>query len=96
VSCQRRHDLGSRALLVERREEILAIAAPHHGRRVRVSGSVACGQAKPDSDIDFLVDAVRRFRWCVAGVGSVLLVPELLTKPLRDDATGNSGSWAGC
>jgi predicted nucleic acid-binding protein len=24
----------------------------------------------------------------VAGIGSVLLVPELLTKPLRDDATG--------
>jgi len=44
------------AMVGERREEILAIAARHHGRRVRISGSVARGQATPDSDIDFLVD----------------------------------------
>lgn len=44
------------AVLGERREEILAIVARHHGRRVRVFGSVARGQATPDSDIDFLVD----------------------------------------
>ena len=44
------------AMLGEHREEILAIAARHHGRRVRIFGSVARGQAKADSDIDFLVD----------------------------------------
>src|SRR5580700_2546970 len=44
------------AMLGEHREEILAIAARHHGRRVRIFGSVARGQATPDSDIDFLVD----------------------------------------
>jgi predicted nucleotidyltransferase len=44
------------ALLVEHRKEILAIAARHHGRRVRIFGSVARGRANPDSDIDFLVD----------------------------------------
>src|SRR5579872_6794715 len=45
-----------RAMLGEHREEILAIAARHHGRRVRIFGSVARGQATPHSDIDFLVD----------------------------------------
>ena len=44
------------AMLGERREAILAIVARHHGRRVRIFGSVARGQATPDSDIDFLVD----------------------------------------
>jgi uncharacterized protein len=44
------------AMLAEHREEILAIAARHHGRRVRIFGSVARDQATPDSDIDFLVD----------------------------------------
>lgn len=43
-------------MLGEHREEILAIVARHHGRRVRIFGSVARGQVTPDSDIDFLVD----------------------------------------
>ena len=43
-------------VLNERREEILRVAARHGARNVRVFGSVARGDAKPDSDIDFLVD----------------------------------------
>jgi predicted nucleotidyltransferase/DNA-binding XRE family transcriptional regulator len=39
-----------------RREEILRIAAAHGARNVRVFGSVARGEAGPDSDVDFLVD----------------------------------------
>ncbi len=39
-----------------RRGEILAIAAKHGARNVRVFGSVACGYAGPDSDVDFLVE----------------------------------------
>src|SRR6266536_2979686 len=42
--------------LRQRREEILRIAAAHGASNVRVFGSVARGQARPDSDIDFLVD----------------------------------------
>jgi predicted nucleotidyltransferase len=45
-----------RDLLEERREQILAAAARHHGRRVRVFGSVARGKERTDSDIDLLVD----------------------------------------
>ncbi len=39
-----------------RREEILRIAAAHGARNVRVFGSVARGDAAPESDVDFLVD----------------------------------------
>lgn len=38
------------------REEILSVARRRHVSRVRVFGSVARGDARPDSDVDFLVD----------------------------------------
>ena len=44
------------ALLQQKREEILRIAAQHGARNVRVFGSVARGDAGPESDIDFLVE----------------------------------------
>lgn len=42
--------------LRRRREEILAIAARHGARNVRVFGSIARGDCGPDSDIDFVVE----------------------------------------
>jgi hypothetical protein len=45
------------ALVAEKREEILRIAARHGAHNVRVFGSVARGEALPESDVDFLVDA---------------------------------------
>ena len=42
--------------LRSRREEILSIAAARGARNVRVFGSVARGQAGPESDVDFLVE----------------------------------------
>ncbi len=44
------------ALLRARREEILQIAARYGASNVRVFGSVARGEAGPESDIDLLVD----------------------------------------
>ena len=41
----------------EKRDEICAIAAKHGAYNVRIFGSVVRGQAGPDSDIDFLIDA---------------------------------------
>jgi predicted nucleotidyltransferase len=43
-------------LIKDRREEILRTAARHGAHNVRVFGSVVRGEARPDSDVDFLVD----------------------------------------
>ena len=42
--------------LVSNREHILAIAARHGARNVRVFGSVARGEDGPQSDVDLLVE----------------------------------------
>ena len=42
--------------LTTRRDEILRLAALHGARNVRVFGSVARGDARPDSDVDLLVE----------------------------------------
>jgi predicted nucleotidyltransferase len=47
------------ALLKQKREEILRLAKRHGARNVRIFGSVARGDAGPDSDIDFLVEMPR-------------------------------------
>jgi len=43
--------------LYEKRNDIRAIAAKHGAYNIRIFGSVVRGEAGPDSDIDFLVDA---------------------------------------
>lgn len=43
-------------LVQQKREEILAIAAQHGASNIRIFGSVARGEAKENSDIDFLVE----------------------------------------
>ncbi|HEX2819492.1 MAG TPA: nucleotidyltransferase family protein [Streptosporangiaceae bacterium] len=45
-----------RVLVESRREQVRAIAARHHASRVRLFGSAARGDDRPDSDIDLLVD----------------------------------------
>ena len=48
--------MDAEQLLQSRRKEIMQIAARHGAYNVRVFGSVARGEARPDSDIDFLVN----------------------------------------
>jgi predicted nucleotidyltransferase len=48
--------LGIDDLLKDKRDEILRIAAEHGASNVRVFGSVARGEAGPDSDVDLLVE----------------------------------------
>ena len=42
--------------LKTKRGEVLRIAGKHGARNVRVFGSVARGEARPNSDVDFLVE----------------------------------------
>ena len=42
--------------LQQKRGDILRLAARYGARNVRIFGSVARGEARPDSDVDFLVD----------------------------------------
>jgi uncharacterized protein len=48
--------MGIEELLGSKRGEILRIAATHGAHNVRVFGSAARGDAREDSDIDFLVE----------------------------------------
>ena len=43
-------------ILVEKREEILRIAAKHGVGRIRVFGSAARGESRLESDLDLLVE----------------------------------------
>jgi predicted nucleotidyltransferase len=42
--------------LLDKRDEIQAVASRYGASRLRVFGSVARGEARPDSDLDLLVD----------------------------------------
>ena len=48
--------MGIEELLKIKRKEILQIVARHGAKNVRVFGSVARGEAGPESDVDFLVE----------------------------------------
>lgn len=48
--------MDAQTLLKTRREEILKIAARNGAMNVRVFGSMARGDNRPESDIDFLVN----------------------------------------
>jgi uncharacterized protein len=48
--------MGAKELLKDKREDILRLAAKYGVSNVRIFGSVARGQAGPESDIDFLID----------------------------------------
>jgi uncharacterized protein len=48
--------MGVDEILRDKREEIFRIAAKHGVTKISVFGSVARGEARPDSDVDFLVE----------------------------------------
>jgi len=71
-----RTGLGVDDLLKDRREDILRLARKHGAYNVRVFGSVARGEARSDSDIDFLVDGLEYCAW--GGGGLLMELQELL------------------
>jgi len=48
--------MASDEILRKNRQQILAIAKKYGAYNVRIFGSLARGEARPDSDIDFLVE----------------------------------------
>jgi hypothetical protein len=57
----------------QKRAEILRIAERHGAYNVRVFGSVARGEAGPDSDVDLLIDAGEKVTpWFPGGLVSDL------------------------
>jgi predicted nucleotidyltransferase len=55
--------------LKQRQKEILVIAAKPGAYNVQIFGSVARGEAEPESDIDFLVDvSEQRSSWFPVGL----------------------------
>ena len=51
--------MGTSGILAPHREQIQRIAARHGAMSLRVFGSVARGDARPDSDVDLLVEMER-------------------------------------
>lgn len=50
------HGGGIEEVLKKKREEILVIASKYGARNVRMFGSAAKGSARPESDVDLLVE----------------------------------------
>jgi predicted nucleotidyltransferase len=67
--------LGIDAIIGDKRKDILQLAEKNGVYNVRVFGSVARGEAGPDSDVDFLVDGLENAPW---GGGRLLVDLEVL------------------
>lgn len=67
--------MNAEKLLKEKREAIMALAAKHGALHPRIFGSIACGEAGPESDVDLLVKMEE---------GRSLLDLSALSQDLRD------------
>ena len=76
-------------LLLEKREEILNIAAKHGAHNVRIFGSVVRGEDNENSDIDFLIDYDLEKTTSWFPMGLILDLEDLLQRKV-DVATDDS------
>jgi uncharacterized protein len=73
--------MGIEEILGDKREEILRIAQKHGVTSIRVFGSVARGDAGPESDVDFLIEAGEETTpWFPAGF--IVDLEDLLGRPV--------------
>jgi predicted nucleotidyltransferase len=83
--------MGIEEILGSKREEILRIAAKHGVTSIRVFGSVARGDAGPESDVDFLIErGPNRTPWFPAGF--IVDLEDLLGRRV-DVASPNALHW---
>ena len=80
-SSQHRRRGGLSTLLRRRRQEVLAAATRRGASNVRVFGSVARGEDRPDSDLDFLVD-FESSRSLIDLAGLILDLQDILGVPV--------------
>ena len=73
--------MNTRQLLQSKRAKILQIAARHGARNVRIVGSVARGEARRASDVDFLVD-MEEGRSLLDHAALILELERLLKRPV--------------
>ena len=73
--------MSIRQLLRSKRAKILQIAARHGARKVRIFGSVARGEARRGSDVDFLVD-MEEGRSLLDHAALILDLEHLLKRPV--------------
>ncbi len=62
--------VGISEVIGDKREQVLQLAQAHGVSNVRVFGSVARGEASPESDVDFLVEGLENAAW---GGGRLLM-----------------------
>lgn len=83
--------MGIEEILRSKRNEILEIARRHGADQVRIFGSVARGEARADSDVDFLVrPGPETSAWFPAGL--VLDLEDLLGRKV-DVLTEGALHW---
>ncbi len=96
--------MGIDEILDDKREEILRIAARHGVTSIRVFGSVARGDAGPESDVDFLIEAGENTTpWFPGGLVADLeellgrhvdvATPDGLNRYLRDNVLAEAVSF---
>jgi len=70
MKIQTRTGEGIAEVIGEKRERVLELARQQGVFNVRIFGSVARGEATPDSDVDFIVDGLENAVW---GGGRLLM-----------------------
>lgn len=81
---------GINDVIGEKRADILRLAKRHGVYNVRVFGSVARGDAKPDSDIDLVVDGLENAAW---GGGRLLIDLQTLLGRRVDLVSADDLHW---